>query len=412
MSNPLAVATVTASLAQHISSFISDGRPLQIPGARVTFLNPSSEQLQTGESTVNIFLFRVNRNASLNNNDLPTRSGGAGFMNRPSAAVDLDYLVTFFGDDRELAPQRLLGSVVSGLHAEPVLGRKLIQDTIDATPWLKGSDLADQVESVKVTQAMVEPDLMVRFWTELIKSDYQLSVFYHASVVLLDTPVSLPAALPVRTVGVTAGPGGEIAINDVVNLDRPGLQVMAGGDLIGISGPDLMDPALTVMIGGQPAVVVKRVPTPEGGQVVVRLTQDAAPGLQRGPLSLQLVRGTSDASATQMITVVPAFAGKPAFDAADRTVTVSIVPVPQPGEPVALLLSTSGKADPASLRVETVAPAAPGAALTFDVSSAADGTYMAWVEVGGGPTPGASLLTAGPDGRYAAPAIIVTGSAS
>jgi hypothetical protein len=411
MSNPLAVAAVTAALAQHVSSFISDGRPLQIPGARVTFLNPSSEQLQTGESTVNIFLYRVTRNAGLNNNDLPTRSGDAGFMNRPSAAVDLDYLVTFFGDDRELAPQRLLGSVVAGLHAEPVLGRRLIQDTIDATPWLKGSDLAEQVESVKVTQAVVEPDLMVRFWTELIKTDYQLSVFYHASVVLLDTPVGVPAALPVRTVGVAALPGGDIVIGDVANLDLPGSPVVAGGGLIGVSGPDLMDPAVTVLVGGQPAAVVKRARTAEGGQIVVRLTQDAAPGLRRGAVPLQLVRGASDASEVRTVTVVPAFASPPVFDPARRTATASLVPAPQPGEPVVLLLSTSGTSDPASRRIEAVAPAA-GAPLTFDLSAVADGTYLVWVEVGAGPAPSASLLTTGPDGRYAAPTIVVAGSPS
>jgi hypothetical protein len=412
MSNPLAVAAVTAALAQHVSSFISDGRPLQIPGARVTFLNPSSEQLQTGESTVNIFLFRVTRNAGLSNNDLPTRDGDAGFLRRPSAAVDLDYLVTFFGDDRELAPQRLLGSVVAGLHAEPVLGRKLIQDTIDATPWLKGSDLADQVESVKVTQAVVEPDLMVRFWTELIKTDYQLSVFYHASVVLLDTPVATPAPLPVRTVGVAALPGGDIAIGEVVNLDQPRLPVVTGGGLIGVSGPDLMDPAVTVLLGGQPAAVAKRVPTAEGGQIVLHLTPDTAPGLQRGPLPFQLVRGASDASEVRTITVVPAFSSAPVFDPAHRTVTVSIVPPPLPGEPVALLLSASGTPDPASLRAEAVAPTAAGTPVTFDLSAAADGTYLAWIEVGAGPAPSASLLSVGPDGRYAGPTIVIAGPSS
>ncbi len=410
MSNPLAVAAVTATLAQHVSSFISDGRPLQIPGARVTFLNPSSEQLQTGEATVNIFLFRVTRNAALNNNDLPTRGGGSEILRRPSAVVDLDYLVTFFGDDRELAPQRLLGSVVAGLHAEPVLGRQLIQATIDATPWLKGCDLAEQVESVKITQAVVEPDLMVRFWTELIKTDYQLSVFYHASTVLLDTPVSAPAPLPVRVVGVAARPGGDIAISDIVNLDLPGSPVVAADGLIGVSGPDLMDPAITVVVGGQSAAVVRRVPISGGGQIVVRLSQDAAPGVRLGQVPLRLIRRPSDASEIQTITVVPAFSGAPVFDPVRRTVAISIAPTPGPGEPIALLLSASGSSDPASRRIEGSAPSATGDPVVFDLSALANGIYLAWVEVGAGPAPSASLLTVGPDGRYAAPTIVVSGS--
>ena len=52
------------------------------------------------------------------------------WRSRPQAALDLHYLLTFYGNEAQLEPQRLLGSVVRTLHARPVLTRQQIQQTI------------------------------------------------------------------------------------------------------------------------------------------------------------------------------------------------------------------------------------------------------------------------------------------
>lgn len=187
MSNALAVATVTASLAQQLSRFVDDG----VPGARVTFLPPSSESLQSSGPLVNVFLFRVLSNASVSNNGLPTRGPAGQGLQRPRAAIDLDYLISFFGDDAQLEPQRLLGAVVAGLHAQPILPASIISETVNSTPWLQGSDLATQTAPVKFTPIVMAPEQMAQLWSEFVRTDYRLSVFYQASVVLLDTPARL-----------------------------------------------------------------------------------------------------------------------------------------------------------------------------------------------------------------------------
>ena len=68
---------------------------------------------------VNVFLYQVTPNAAWRNADLPTRRANGDLIQRPQAALDLHYLLTFYGDESLLQPQRVLGSVVRTLHCGP-----------------------------------------------------------------------------------------------------------------------------------------------------------------------------------------------------------------------------------------------------------------------------------------------------
>ncbi len=80
--------------------------------------------------TVNVFLYQVTPNVAWRNADLPTRRRSGQPLRRPRAALDLHYLLTFYGEESKLEPERLLGSVVRQLHERPVLTRKLIERTL------------------------------------------------------------------------------------------------------------------------------------------------------------------------------------------------------------------------------------------------------------------------------------------
>ncbi|MDQ5836372.1 MAG: DUF4255 domain-containing protein, partial [Acidobacteriota bacterium] len=125
MSNFLAVATVTAALSEFLQAAIGP----DVPGATVTTLRPDSNggMPPTG---VNIFLYQVTANPAWQNADLPTRRADGDLVHRPQAALDLHYLLTFYGVEAQLEPQRVLGSVVRALHARPVLTRDVIRQTI------------------------------------------------------------------------------------------------------------------------------------------------------------------------------------------------------------------------------------------------------------------------------------------
>ena len=117
MSNHLAVATVTAALHRLIQATAG----ADVPGATVTTDRPETSTNGSGDPTVNIYLYQVVPNAALRNGDLPTRSSGGDVLQRPVAAIDLHYLLTFTGAEDQLEPQRLLGSVIRTLHSQPVV---------------------------------------------------------------------------------------------------------------------------------------------------------------------------------------------------------------------------------------------------------------------------------------------------
>src|SRR5713101_7892498 len=131
MSNFLAIATVTATLKHNLETIYDVGQ--DVSGAIVTTLRPDSSTTSgLPNPGVNIFLYQVVPNAAWRNTDLPTRSSNGDLLQRPRAALDLHYLFTFYGNEGQLEPQRLLGSVVRTIHSRPVLTRKQIQDTISS----------------------------------------------------------------------------------------------------------------------------------------------------------------------------------------------------------------------------------------------------------------------------------------
>src|SRR5260370_12855807 len=107
MSNPLAIATVTQTLVQVLSDGLDAA---QVTGAHVTALPPDAKA-GLPDAGVNVFLYQVAPNAALRNTDLPTRRADGSLLNRPTAAIDLHYLLTFYGDETRLEQQRLVAAV-------------------------------------------------------------------------------------------------------------------------------------------------------------------------------------------------------------------------------------------------------------------------------------------------------------
>lgn len=194
MSNYLAIATVTAALGRIVhgaaetsgvgSVGLDFGRP-NVPGDGQT------------ARKVQIYLYQVSPNAALRNSDLPTRGLEGKLVNRPQAALDLHYLLAFYGNQQTLEPERMLGAVARNLHARPLLSRQAIQDAITNHPELKDSNLADTIERVRFTSAAISLDELSKLWSVFFQTPHALSVVYHANVVLIEAEESGPSALPV-----------------------------------------------------------------------------------------------------------------------------------------------------------------------------------------------------------------------
>jgi hypothetical protein len=191
MSNSLAIATVTTALAQIVRASAQS----VVNGAEVLTGRP--DPTATPGHRIHLFLYQVSPNGAMRNNDLPTRSSDGRVVLRPTAALDLHYLLAFYGSETDLETQRMLGAVVRDLHAKPMLTRAMIQSAISSQPFLNGSNLADAVEQVKFTPLAVSLEEMSKLWSVFFQTPYALSVAYQGTVVLIESEEPAQPALPV-----------------------------------------------------------------------------------------------------------------------------------------------------------------------------------------------------------------------
>ena len=194
MSNHLAIATVTAALAQ-VVQHAAEGA---VAGVITQFGRPEAPANGAG-AKVFVYLYQVTPNAALRNSDLPMRDEKGVLVSRPRAAINLHYLLTFYGAEATLEPSRMLGAVARDLHANPVLSAQAIQDVTKDS--LADSDLVSAIEQVKFTQEQLSLEDFSRIWSVLVETPHALSVAYQASVVLIDALESGAGALPVLSRG-------------------------------------------------------------------------------------------------------------------------------------------------------------------------------------------------------------------
>lgn len=211
MSNYLAIATVTEVLRQNLQRACRR----KISGMQVLTGRPD-RAADDPQATIHLYLYRVTPNLAWRNVDLPTRgSDGRQIAQRPQVALDLHYLLSFYGDEQELVPQQLLGLAVAELHTNALLSQQNIRDQIRLLDYLGESDLADAVERVKLTPGVLSMDDLSKLWSVFFQTPYALSITYEATVVLIEAAVSTRSALPVRERGLAGLP-----------LNRPQIEIV------------------------------------------------------------------------------------------------------------------------------------------------------------------------------------------
>ncbi|MHC3474031.1 DUF4255 domain-containing protein [Streptomyces sp. 7R007] len=202
MSNALALAHVTQALALLIESNLGPELDMAV---KVEPRKPPADP--PADPTISVFLYQVTPNTSRRNDDLPTRASDGTLVRRPAAALDLQFLITAYGDETELVAQRLIGSVVRTLHEIPVLPRDVIEQAAER-PYLAGSDLAESVQRVRFTPTVMDIDETSKLWGMLYQTPYALSVVYQAALVLIDGREGPVAGKPVQRPQVRVLPFG------------------------------------------------------------------------------------------------------------------------------------------------------------------------------------------------------------
>ena len=213
MSSPLAIGAVSAVLRNLLDNGLVEAGAAIGTTVAVSAVAPDTINLDNANDPprLNLFLYRVTPNQGWSNVGLPSRGAASGerLTNAP-LALDLHYLLTAYGR-MDFQAEILLGYAMHLLHERPVLDRAAIRRALDPSPLdvsmlppafqaLAASDLADQVELIKITPAAVTTDDMSRLWSA-IQTHYRPSSAYHVSVVLIEGTRPAISPLPVLSRG-------------------------------------------------------------------------------------------------------------------------------------------------------------------------------------------------------------------
>lgn len=199
MSNHLAVATVTEALREFIARNLTD-LPLAV---NVSAQRPPTEN--PADPTITVFCYSVNPDPQLRNVDAPTRASDGTLIKLPRAALDLSYLISFYGDESQLVPQRMLGCVVRALYVQSTLSHDDIL-AAQAQPFLAGSDLGASPQRVRFTPTHQDIDELYRLWTMMTGTQMALSLTYQATLVFIDGTETPAAGQEVRTRNISVIP--------------------------------------------------------------------------------------------------------------------------------------------------------------------------------------------------------------
>jgi hypothetical protein len=288
MSNALAIATVTAGLAAVITSSVEHA----VPGSGTVMGRPQTAPPGKG---VQLFLYQVVPNAALRNADLSTRKADGTLTQKPQIALDLHYLLAFFGDEKELEPQRMLGAVARDLHAHPFLTPSILESAVVGwQPLLDGSNIAQQVERVKLTPLALSLEELSKLWSVFFQTPYALSVAYHASVVLIDTDDAVKPLLPVLRRGKNDD-GVEALLGSLPVLEK--IQISFSGDTGASALPSLPVAWLGLVLTIQGQYLA-------GDRVTLTFShplQEAFPALKMQPVEI----AANDRTATSITFILP-----------------------------------------------------------------------------------------------------------
>jgi hypothetical protein len=208
MAGPFAIAAVTAVLKDLLNDGLANHDLSALGNVSVTALPPDRIPITNADekSQINIFLFQVAPNIGWRNNGLPSRSITGERLTNAPLALDLRYLITAYGKE-EFHADALLGYAMQVLHENPVLTRAMVNATLKPSlpvgvtlppglAMISTSDLAEQVEVVKISPAYLGTEEMARLWSAM-QAKYRPTAVYNLSVVLIDANKASKSALPV-----------------------------------------------------------------------------------------------------------------------------------------------------------------------------------------------------------------------
>jgi hypothetical protein len=385
MSNPLAIAAVTAALRNLLTQGVTADPDLA--DATVT-TQPVDRARVNGNNAnqLNVFLYHTLPSAAWRNMDLPGRvmPGESGL---PALGVNLYYLITAYGRDNDAQrpfSHHLMGRAMSILYDHPLLSA----DEIKAA--LPNNDLWLQIERVRFTLQPISLDEISKLWTGF-QTQYRLSVAYEASVVLIESTRPVKTPVPVLTrgpadSGVVAQPDLIPPFPAIVEVLSPNQQPSAVlGNTLTINGHHLDGNPVRVQLTSPRLPAPLKIDALAGGteaQITFRIPDDPV-NFPAGFYSVSVVvsrKGKPDLTTNELpLALSPRITSPMPMKAkrvkGDVTLNLTCAPEVRPSQRAALLLGSQ----------EVTAADHPnqGAQLSFVIRAATPGEYLVRLRVDG-----------------------------
>jgi len=398
-----------------------------VPDLAVTVVPP--HQVDDDTPSLNIFFYRALLNSGWAQNNLPARNSQGARVSNPYLALDLYYIISAH-TARDYHGEILLGYALQTFHENPVLPRETIRDALSSaslvttdTPAsllaaIAATELAEQFEQIKLVPHFPSPEEAANIWSPL-GANYVPTMYYKASVVLIESRRPAQAAPPVRSYNLYGLPFQQIRIDDVIAEAGPGQPIMVGARVL-LRGSSLRGDDTRVVIGGVEVA---------GVALEVRSSQiglNLPTGLQAGLVGVQVAHmlsiGTPPQPHQGFESNVAAFVLQPQIRKTGPNYELQIV-APGGGNPRALRTTLDPPVGPTqratlllnelnapssraalsfTFSAQTRAPGSPPAnQLTFFIPDVPGASYLVRVRVDGAESP---LVYQDPSG-YVDPAV-------
>lgn len=434
MSNALAIASVTAVLKDLLDNALIDHSVSSNVGSPVTVSALPPDRIKIGndeKAQLNLFLYHVAPNGGWRNVGLPARDDRGERLSNPPLALDLFYLLTAYGK-ADFEGEILLGYAMQMLHETPVLTRDAIRRALapaspvsgsilpPALAALAASDLAEQIEQIKLCPQAMSNEEMSKLWAATQVS-YRPSAAYQASVVLIESRRSTRSALPVRARNLYVVPFRQPTIEQIVSQAGPNLPITSGAT-IQVIGRQLRGAITLVRVGE-----IELTPPPENitdTLITIVLPATLRAGVQGVQIVQQQPMGTPPVPHRGVESNVAAFVLRPTVTASvgnvqgsgtnPRSANITVNFTPNVGKNQRVVLLLNEVQPPADRPARAYSFSAPprnqpnapddSASIVFAVQGVMAGTYLVRVQVDGAESPLTSNATTG---QYEAPQVTI-----
>jgi hypothetical protein len=164
-----------------------------IPVVPITILAPDEP---SGDQRVNLFLYKIEENAFLKNQDWSLTPGNSNQLTPPPLSLNMYYLLTPYARNDpqtgNTTAHQILGEAMRVFYENSVIPQQYLE-----------TDLKTAREQFRIVYNALDPEELSRLWSTF-SQPFRLSVRYQISTVQLDQLPAQQKPLPkrVRTVGV------------------------------------------------------------------------------------------------------------------------------------------------------------------------------------------------------------------